>query len=316
MEFFEIANVTQSVMSSIMGDPYYTYYWVCLIIGGVAFLGLYSLEAVALISIAKNNNFKHKWMAFVPIVNTYYIGVLAEKNKTFNKKTKYFSLALAIVEAISVCLGILNSVAIIQLFDTNYVTAIPEPIYNTAGELVYNLFVGYEAENLPASLNWAWWIFTNGNNYIFWLLELVYIVLEVFVLSAFFRTYSPRNYMIFTVLSVLFPIKAIFMLCVKNNKATNYMDYVKEMQKRQYDAYQQYMRNNGGFNPNGGYNQGGYNPNGGYNQGGYNPNGGYNQGGYNGAGQASQPEDPFGGLGEQAGKSSKPADDDPFGDLK
>ncbi|MGN0812461.1 MAG: hypothetical protein ACI4MQ_03010 [Candidatus Coproplasma sp.] len=302
MEFIEFTNIAQSLTASITGDPYYTYYWICLIIGGVAFLSLFSLEAVALNTIAKNNGFKHSWMAFVPFANTYYLGVLSEKNKTFNTKPKYFSLAMAIVEALSVGFGILYSVAVIELFNTNCITAVPEPIYNTAGELVYTLFTGkYEVENLPASLNWAWWVFSNTNSYIFWLLDLVYIVLAVFVLSTFFRTYSPRNYMVFSIFSVLFPIKSIFMLCIKNNKAINYIDYVKEMQRRQYDAYQQYMRNNGGFNPNGGYNQGGY-----------------NQGSGNGAGQgnANQPDDPFGGLGEQSKNDGKPVDDDPFGDLK
>ncbi|MGN0805660.1 MAG: hypothetical protein ACI4MC_01370 [Candidatus Coproplasma sp.] len=295
MEFFEFTNIAQSLSALISNDPYYTYYWACLIVGGVAFLALYSLEAVALNSIAKNNGFKHRWMAFVPLLNTYYIGVLAEKNKTFNAKTKYFSLALAILETIGVALSIAYSVAVIELFNTSYIKAVPEPFYNTAGEFVGSLFTGkYEVENLPASLNWAWWVFNNVNNYFLSIIDLISIVLSVFVLSAFFRTYSPRNYMIFTIFSVIFPVKAIFMICIKNNKAVNYVDYMREMQKRQYDAYQQYMRNNGGYN-----------------------NGGYN-GGYNGAGQgqASKPEDPFGGLGEQSGRTSTPSDDDPFEDLK
>ncbi|MGN1060162.1 MAG: hypothetical protein ACI4QN_00365 [Candidatus Coproplasma sp.] len=303
MEFFEFANIAQSLSAVITNDPYYTYYWVALIAGGVAFLALFSLETVALNSIAKNNGFKHRWMAFVPIVNTYYIGVLSEKNKTFNVKTKYFSLALAIVETLGVALGIVYAVAVIELFSTPYIKAVPEPFYNTAGELVGTLFTGkYEVENLPASLNWAWWTFNYTNNYFLSIIDLVYIILSVFVLSSFFRTYSPRNYMIFTIFSVLFPIKAIFMVCIKNNKASNYVEYMREMQKRQYDAYQQYMRNSGGYNNGGGYN-GGYN------------NGGYNNGA--GQGQATKPEDPFGGLGEQATeKKSSPSDDDPFGDLK
>ena len=311
MEFFEFTSITQTLISSITNDPYYTYYWLALIIGGVAFVALFVLKAVALNKIAKNNNFKHRWMAFIPFINTYYLGVLAEKNKTFNKKTKYFSLALAIVEVLSVAIGILYSVAVIKLFETQYITAVPEPIYNTKGELLGKLYTGkYDVNNLPASLNWAWWVFNNANAFAFLLIDLANIVLSVFVLSAFFRTYSPRNYMVFTILSVIFSISAVFIFCVRNNTAVNYIDYVKEMQKRQYEAYQQYMRNNGGYNQ-GGYNQGSYN------QGGY-YQGGYNQEGNHGAGQgnASQPEDPFGGLGENTKNDGKPSDDDPFGDLR
>lgn len=296
MEFIEITSLAQSVAMLISNDPYYTYYWAALLVGGVAFLAFFALEAVALFTIAKKNGFKNKWMAFVPFLNTYYIGVLSEKNKTFNAKTKYFSLALAIVEIIGVALGIAYSVAVIQLFATPYIKAVPEPFYNTAGELVGSLFIGkYEVENLPVSLNWAWWLFNAYNSYFYSLFNLVFIVLSVFVLSAFFRTYSPRNYMIFTIFSVLFPIKSIFMICIKDNKAANYVEYMREMQKRQYDAYQQYMRNNGS-------NNNGY--------------GGYNGGYGAGQGQASKPEDPFGGLGEQSNNTSKPSDDDPFDDLK
>ncbi len=303
MEFIDFANIAQSATALITNDPYYTYYWVALLVAGVAFLAFFALEAVALFTIAKRNGFKNKWMAFVPFLNTYYIGVLSEKNRTFGTKTKYVSLALAIVELIGVALGIAYSVAVIQLFATPYIKAVPEPFYNTAGEIVGSLFVGkYEVENLPSSLNWAWWLFNAYNGYFSSIINLVFIVLSVFVLSAFFRTYSPRNYMIFTIFSVLLPIKAIFMICLKNNKATNYVEYMREMQKRQYDAYQQYMRNNGGYN-NGGYNNG--------------YGGGYNNGGYGaGQGQAGKPEDPFGGLGEQPENKSNPSDDDPFGDLK
>lgn len=316
MEFFDITNLSQTLIASITNDPYFTHYWICLIIGGVAFLMLFALKAVALNTIAKNNDYKHRWMAFVPFLNTYYLGVLSEKNKTFKAKTKYFSLAWAIVEVLSVAVGILYSVAVIKLFETTYITAIPELYYDSKGELILTLYMGkYKVDNLPASLNWAWWVFNNSNSYIFLLIDLVNIVLSVFVLSSFFRTYSPRNYMVFTIISIIFPISGIFIFCVRNKKAVSYVEYVKEMQRRQYDAYQQYMRDRGGYNQ-GGYNQGGYNQNT-SNQYGSNQSG-YYEGNSNGAGQgnASRPEDPFGGLGENAKNNGKPADEDPFGDLK
>ncbi len=286
----------------ITGDPYYTYYWVCLVVGAVAFAVIYALEAAALYTIAKNNGYEKRWMAFVPFFNTYYIGVLAEKNKTFNTKTKNFSLALAIIEAVCVALNILYIVSIFLLFSGNYLKAIPENIYNTAGELIATVFTGnYEITGLPENLEWAWWVFSSMHSYILSTMNIAYLVLTVFVLSSFFRTYSARNYMVFTILSILFPIKTIFMFCIRKNKAKNYMDYIRERQKRQYDAYQQYMRNNGGYN---GYGNGagGANPNGGYYGGGATPNGG-----------RPTPEDPFGGLGEQGGN---PPAEDPFDDMK
>lgn len=303
MEFFDFTIIADRLCQLITGDPYYTYYWACLIAGAVGFAVTYSLEAVALYTIAKNNGYEKRWMAFVPFFNTYYIGVLAEKNKTFNTKTKNFSLALAIMEVVCAALYILHMVSIFLLFSGNYLKAIPENFYNTAGELIATVFTGkYEITGLPANLEWAWWVFSSMESYILSTLELATLVLSVFVLSSFFRTYSARNYMVFTILSIIFPIKTIFMFCVRKNKAKNYVDYLRERQKRQYDAYQQYMRNNGGYNnPNGGYN----NPNGGYYGGGA-PNGGA-------GGARPTPEDPFGGLGQQGGN---PPPDDPFDDVK
>lgn len=303
MEFFDFANVIQSLVAVITDDPYYTYYWACLIVGAVAYLVFYSLEAVALYTIAKNNGYKNKWMAFVPFFNTYYIGALSKKNKTFGTQTKYFSLAMALLEFVCVGLGVLNAVAIMLLFEGNYVNAVPEPFYNTSGEIVAHVFTGkYEVlDSLPASLNWAWWVFNYMSSYILNTLDLAYLVLSVFVLSAFFRSYSPRNYMIFTIFSIIFPIKAIFMICLKNNRETNYVEYMRERQKRQYDAYQAYMRNMNNGNYNGGYG---------------NPNG--NNGNYNGGNpqSGSAPEDPFGGLGAQSGNNNSTPPEDPFDDIK
>ncbi|MGN0807689.1 MAG: hypothetical protein ACI4MN_04490 [Candidatus Coproplasma sp.] len=294
MEFIEFTNNSITLLE-MLGDIRHNYLWVAFVVGGVAFLIFYVLESIALFTIAKKNGFKNKWMACVPILNTYYIGVLAEKNKTFNAKTKYFSLALSIVEAVNLVFAILYYVSISLLFSSpDYVNA----YYTATSEVISNPFAyKYELGDLPSSLNWAWWVFNAYDTYLVSIFDLAYIILLVFVLSAFFRTYAPKNYFIFTILSVILPIMQILFLCVRNNKATNYVDYVKEMQKRQYEAYQEYMRNMGGFN-----------------QGGYNNNGGYNNGA--GQGQPSQPEDPFGGLGEQSNKGNTPSEDDPFGDLK
>lgn len=301
MEFFSFSNISDMLVMLITGDPYYTYLWVSLVVGAVCFAVLYALEAVALYTIAKNNGYGKRWMAFVPFFNTYYIGVLADKNKTFNTRTKNFSLALAIIEACCVALNVLYTVAVFLLFSGNYLKAIPENFYNSAGELIGSVFTGkYELVGLPANLEWAWWVFSSMNSYILSFLELAYLVLAVFVLSSFFRTYSARNYMLFTILSIIFPIKALFMFCVRKNKGRNYVEYLRERQKRQYDAYQQYMRDQGGYNNNG-----------------YNGYGNYQNGYYNGGaaqnGRPSAPEDPFGGLGESGGN---PPADDPFDDIK
>lgn len=303
MEFIDFTNIVQMLIEFITDDPYYTYYWLALIIGGVFFLAFYALEAFALFTIAKRNGYKNRWMAFVPFLNTYYIGVLADKNKTFKTKTKYFAIPMAVLEFLNVAIFVLSSVAIVSLFSTTYVKAVPESIYSSNGELILTVFTGkYEINGeLPSSLYWAWWVFSNISS-LSSVFELLYLVFAVFVLSAFFRTYSPKNYFVFTIFSVILPIKAIFMLCVRDNNAISYTDYMKEVQRKRYNAYQEYMRNNGGY---GHFNGGNYNS-GNYGNNGYNNNGSYQQ---------NEPQDPFGGLGENSG-ANKTKDEDPFEDLK
>lgn len=303
MEFIDFTNMAQMLAEIITEDPYYTYYWLALLVGGIIFLTFYALEAVALFTIAKKNGYKNRWMAFVPFLNTYYIGVLADKNKTFKTKTKYFSIPMAVLEFLNVAIFVLSSVAIITLFNTQCVKAVPESIYSPNGDLLLTVFTGnYEvSSNLPSSLYWAWWVFSNISSlsYVF---ELLYLVFAVFVLSAFFRTYAPKNYFVFTIFSVILPIKSIFMLCVRDNRATSYTDYMKDVQRKRYNAYQEYMRNNGGYGNFNGAN---------YNGGNYNNNGYGNGGSYNHA----EPQDPFGGLGEN-GSNKKPKDEDPFEEFK
>lgn len=300
MDFFSIADSVQTIIGLIADDHYYEKYWLSLTIAGICFVALFALEAAALFIIAGKNGYKNRWMAFVPFFNTYYIGVLASKNKTFKKDTKYFALAMAIAEVIITVIGVLSIVAVFKLFspynvEMGYISAKYEPYRNLEGEIVDYFFLGnYTVNNLPENLNWALWVF-NYISDVSYAIDLIYIVLAVFVLSAFFRSYSPKNYLVFTIFSVLLPIKSIFMIAIRDNKETSYVDYMKEVQRRRYNAYQEYMRSNASRPPFNGY------------------------GGYNEANaprrDATPPEDPFGDLGKSSNVDNGQSDD-PFGDLK
>lgn len=282
MEFFIIADAIESVFVAA-GDAYKRYLWSYILVALCIYAVLYTFEAVALYTIAKREGYKNRWMAFVPFANTYYIGVVAEKNKVFSAKTKYVSLAAALLEAAYAVLGILYLVATYIIFNGGYAA----PQYSTSVTVSGTIEVlsGYNPVNLPASLNWAWWIADNMQGMVMYWVELVQVILSIFVLIAFFRTYSSPRYVLFSIFSVLLPIKGIFMFAVRNNRGKNYGEYLREQRQRQYNAYQEYMRN-------GGQNQGGY-YGGGYN----NPN--YNQQGnpYSQQPRQNPPEDPFDGLG-------------------
>ena len=132
---------------------------------------------------------------------------------------------------------------------------------------------------------WAW-------------VDLIFLALQVFVLSAFFQTFAARRYFLFTITSVLFPIQGILIFILRNNRGMNYREFMRREQERQYRVYQQYYRQNQGSDP---YGQNGY-------QGG---NYGDPYSGENSSyGGNSGSSDPFSDLGNSGG--NKGGNDDPF----
>ncbi|MDE6373833.1 MAG: hypothetical protein K2L72_04965 [Clostridia bacterium] len=296
MEFFAIADIIET---AFVYDVYKKYYWAVLAVAGCCFAVLYVFKSIALYAVACRGGFKNKWMAFVPFFNTYYIGVVSDKNNVFRAKAKYVSLAAALVELVFSALSVVVIISKFIIFKGGY--AAPE-----YGTIVYfgttfETLNGYTPVNLPVELNWAWWFAMNALSYLLYWIELMFVVLNVFVLVAFFRTYSPSRYVLFAILSVLFPLSGVFMFAVRNNPAKNYVDYLREQQQRQYRMYQEYMRGNmNGMNMNG--------MNGQY-------YGGYQGDPYAGQQRNTPPEDPFGGLGSNGG-GSEGKGGDPFDEFK
>lgn len=296
MEFFELVGIIER---AFIADVYKRYVWAYFIIGGCLFAVIYTFQAIALYTIATREGFKNKWMAFVPFFNTYYIGVVSEKNKVFKVKAKYVSLAAALVEVAYCALAVLYYVAVKLIFSGGYA----EPVYET---MIYGtqieMLAGYNLD-LPAHLSWAGWVFGYMQDYVIYFVQVAYLILKVFILISFFRTYASPRYLLFSIFSALLPIGGVFMFAVRNNRGKNYMEYIREQQQRQYRMYQEYMRNHGGDGQSG-------------------ANYGQNYGSDNGNPYAqprpsTPPDDPFGGLGSASGgqKSGGGSPNDPFDDF-
>lgn len=296
MELFELMNLAEISFATIDVNKHYL--WACLLFAVCGYAIFYIFQSIGLYTIAKNNGFNKRWMAFVPFLNTYYIGVVSEKNKVFKAQAKHVALAAAIVEFIYVAVCMLYYISVFLIFSGGYA----KPIYSSGivwGEVVEHLS-GYEAVNLPEELNWAWWVFAYAQNYIAYFIQIAYVILNMFVLVSFFRTYASSRYVLFSLLCVFFPIKGIIIFAVRNNRGRNYFDFIREQRQRQYAMYQEYMRNGG---------QGGN----------YNPNG-YGGNPYAQQQRPAPPEDPFGGLGEKEHNNGGDAaerhgSDDPFDNL-
>ncbi len=233
MDFFEYASIAMQFVNS---DTAYVPY----VVGGLCFLLVFVFQTIGLFTIARREKIKHGWMAFVPFLNLYFIGVCGSKNRVFKGvDTKIFALAAAILEALLVCGYIVDWTAVTLLGNAGCIYEVAQDgIYGAAGLTEYQLF------NVPAELAWAAWCFEFLDTYILTAFNLVFLALEVFVFSAFFQTYAARRYFLFTLTSVLFPVQGILIFIIRNNTGMNYREFVRREQERQYRMYQQYARQN------------------------------------------------------------------------
>ena len=289
MDFFAYANIAHNFLNT---DTWYIKY----IVGGLCFLIVFVFQAVGLFIISGREGYKHRWMAFVPFFNTYYIGVCGQKNRLFkNVDTKIFALVAAILEALLVVGYVLDDIAWMYLKAYDLI----EYVDKTTG---YGII--FQEEGISESIRqfpelfWAGWCF-GVLKYILNAMSLALIVMQVFTLSAFFQTFAAKRYMLFTITSILFPIQGILIFILRNNGGMNYREYLRKEQERQYRMYQQYrQQQNFDQNP---YNQNPYSRN---------P---YNDSGYNGAGSGcgnaanvGATDDPFSEFGGNGN------DNDPF----
>lgn len=293
MDFFEYASLAFQFVNT---DSWY----VPFIVGGLCFLIVFVFQAVGLFVIAGHEGYKNRWMAFVPFLNTYYIGVCGQKNRSFKSvDTRYFALAAAVLE-------VLLSIGYIVLYVAQFKLLAAGCVYEVPEETLYGIMATYTLRNVPVDLAWAAWCFECLSEYVLTWVELIFLVLQVFTLSAFFQTFAARRYFLFTITSVLFPIQGILIFILRNNSGMNYREFMRREQERQYRMYQQYSRQNYD-NP---YNQNPYSR-GGYNDP-YNGNGGQCQNPQSrNEGSSEAPADPFSDFGSGNGNSGS-NNSDPF----
>ncbi|MBO5328178.1 MAG: hypothetical protein J6B04_03300, partial [Clostridia bacterium] len=203
---------------------------------GLCFAVFFVFQAIALTVIAKREGYKNRWMAFVPFLSTYYIGVCAQKNKVFKFDTKKVALITAIIEVVLAAAFIVYFVAEYYIWDYISFSKV-YPYENFMPDFYYLQYSGIVGQ--PVSLDWAAYIYKYSDPVLL-ILDFAYTVLHIFLLFSFFKTYAPRKHMLFAILSVFFPIKGVLFYVVRKNKAVNFMEYVRAEQERQYRNRQQY----------------------------------------------------------------------------
>lgn len=236
MDFFNYASIASAFTSEL---------WVILLVGGLCFALIFTFQGVALYTIAGREGYQNKWMAFVPFLNTYYIGVCAQKNRFYKLDTKKVAISAAVFEGVLVALYLFYYITRYAVLEANgYIGYITQD-----SGLGYWIEVPFIRSDLPESLNWAAWVAEHLNDYVIWYIDIVYVLLNAVLLICFFQTYACNRYVLFTITSILFPIQGILFFVVRNNKGMNYREFILKRQARQYQLYQQQQQQYYNQNP-------------------------------------------------------------------
>ncbi|MBO7149753.1 MAG: hypothetical protein J6V71_02555 [Clostridia bacterium] len=259
------------------------YIWTGLGISLAIILALYVLRSIGLFTLAKRQNVKHAFLAWIPLVWFYILCKLLGKSRFFNMPYEKAAIWLCIVFAVS---EILTLVVEFLMYFPLFQYALIEGgmLYIGSGEQVGEELVKYLALEGGLGIYVSKRILPFGMtvalvnrilevlNLISMFFDLAVIVITISAYFAFFRKYLPRHFMLASLLSVFIPITfAPFVFACRNKEPVDYNEYIRS----RYQGYQNPYQNPYNNPHNGPYN---------------NP---YNQGGYYGGWQPRRPEEPF-----------------------
>lgn len=250
-------------------------HFISLAIAFGVWLGLFLLQGFGIWKMAKNRGWKKKGLAFVPFANYLYMGKLAGDCFFFSQKVKKMGLFVMIAQIFATVFSFMLLAAVSYLFLVEGEPIISDdfgiPYWGGSGfsktvEKFYNVGAGYAFGISILSI-----------------LQLVYEIMLLILMIGLYKKYTPKNYMLLSILGVFIPMsRYIIIFCLRNKQAIDYEAYVRARREAMAREYQQ--RYGGAYGtPYGG------NPYG-------NPYGTPN------AQPPQQPEEPFGEFGEEKEK--------------
>ncbi len=285
MQLFGFSNIYAETIEEALAIVFNRLWW-CVGIGAFVYAVCLVFGGIGLSKMAKNAGIAHRWMGFVPILNTYYAGKIAGEAQFFGQKMKRAGLYAAIAEGAYCALSGLNIVSNFLLLPYSKIDI--DYSYSEEGVKVIQL----DPSRIPQNMRWLY----EGNTVIqafSYILNILLIVFLCVIFIALFRKYYYRSPMLMAILSAVLPFRGFVLFAVRNNKP---VDYNEMMRKRMEEV----MRRQ---NP---YGQGGYGP---------------NPYGQNGepqrppqGGSTPDPFSDFGSSGESGGDHPS-SGDDPFSDF-
>lgn len=147
----------------------------------------YVFNSIGLYTIAKNRGMDNAFLAFIPVVNSYYLGKIADDiNKTMNKKSSNAVILLSL------------QIATLFFAFVNFIVGFASGLTGLAyGIAISSAFIGMISSAIA----------------------IAYSVFLYISLYRIYKEYSPEHAVIFEVCTVLFDLHPFFLFAIRNKKS-------------------------------------------------------------------------------------------------
>ena len=219
---------------------------ICLILAVI--IAFYVLRSIGLYKMAENSGVKNAWLAFIPFGWIFTAGKIIGTAKIFGRPFKNFALITFILFAVSQTLTIVDfALSIVPLagFYLGGGQIVIGDVATTSNLVRYELWGGvYTVGEIVGQFNNGAVIeYFYNPTFLKVYSTLVAPVMYISELGSMFfminlyaeicRKYCPRRYFLLAILS-FFGGFSIIVFILRNKKAVNYADYIREQYARMY----------------------------------------------------------------------------------
>jgi hypothetical protein len=213
-------------------------------------LAFYALRSIGIYVIAKKQEQKHAFLAFVPFVWLYIVCKLLGKVKFFNWTFSKVALLLCIVFSLAEILTLVSNGLIfyplvgnvlignktVYIVDNATTALANQPAmssYPWVSNIIYDSsFVWPYSAQATISIDKALVIM----NYFAMILDLASTIIIIFVYINFFKKYWPQHFIIASILSI-FGLFAPFAFAVRKREPVDYNQYMRQRYQAFYGGY-------------------------------------------------------------------------------
>ena len=229
MEIYDFYSTAALFGEMFGGNRSKTDVLIACAIGAVVFwLIMFVLQGIGLYTMAKRRGMKKKALAFIPFANIYYIGKLSGECVVFGQRMKRAGLYAMIAQTVASILSLAIIAGQLYLY-----TNCGEPMIDETFGTPYWVITGGGFASVVAK-------FMEVSAYFIRIIQLVTSVLMLILLSGLYKKYSPRNYFMLGVLTIMLPARFLIVFFLRNREPIDFEAYMRARREAYMRQQQQY----------------------------------------------------------------------------